>query len=101
MRLLTYNIRYGTGGKRPLFPWSGYLRRTASNLEGMVQFIQSVDPDIIGLLEVDEGSYRSSRLNQAQTIADALGHYHMYRSKYHASSVARRLPLVGKQGKPS
>ena len=98
MRLLIYNIRYGTGGRRFLLPWSGYFRRTADNLGDITRFIGELDPDIIGLLEVDEGSYRSSRKNQAETIADALGHYHTFRCKYGAASLAHLIPVLNKQG---
>ena len=98
MRLLVYNIRYGTGGKRPRFPWSGYFRRTHANLENIIDFIQRIDPDIAGLTEVDAGSYRSGRKNQAKTIAEALGHYHTYRSKYSQSSIIHRVPVMNKQG---
>lgn len=98
MRLLIYNIRYATGGHTLWFPWSGYLRRTAGNLRDITAFIGSVDPDIVGLVEVDEGSYRSRKQNQADLIAGELGHYHVYESKYAVTSLARRVPVVKKQG---
>ncbi len=98
MRLLIYNIRYGTGGKHFLFPWSGYLRRTGPNLRAITDFIRTVNPDVMGLIEVDEGSFRSERRNQAESIARDLGHYHTYCSKYPENSLARRLPIVNKQG---
>jgi endonuclease/exonuclease/phosphatase family metal-dependent hydrolase len=98
MRLMIYNIRYGTGGKRMLFPWSGYLRKTAKNLHEMAAFIGAEDPDIVGLLEVDEGSYRCGRRNQAATLARLLGHYHIGQSKYPRSSMARQVPVLNKQG---
>jgi endonuclease/exonuclease/phosphatase family metal-dependent hydrolase len=98
MRLLLYNIRYGTGGDRLLFPWSGYFRRTHDNLGAMSSFIDSLSPDILGLLEVDEGSFRSRKKNQAEQIAKSLGHYHSYRSKYGDSSIFRKLPVFRKQG---
>ena len=82
MRLLLYNIRYGTGGKVRRLPISGYLGRTHRNLEELIGFIRPLDPDIVGLIEVDAGSYRSRQRNQAGLIAEALGHYHCYRSKY-------------------
>lgn len=97
MRLLLYNIRYGTGGKQRRLPISGYLGHTHRNLAAMIEFIKLLDPDIIGLIEVDAGSYRSRKLNQATTIADALGHYHSYRSKY-ISRWADRIPVMNKQG---
>jgi endonuclease/exonuclease/phosphatase family metal-dependent hydrolase len=98
MRLMVYNIRYGTGGKRLLFPWSGYLRRTTENLRDMAAFVQAEDPDIVGLLEVDRGSYRSERMNQAEILARLLGHYHIGRTKYHRRSMANQVPVLNKQG---
>jgi len=99
MRILVYNIRYGTGGKKPLFPWSGYLGNTDKNIRDIADFIQPLDPDIIGLIEVDAGTFRANRKNQAQVIADQLGHYHIWKSKYHQEShLANRVPMFNKQG---
>jgi len=100
MRFLLYNLRYctGTGGRFHLpFPWSGYLKKSHGNLDDVCAFIRSVDPDIAGLVEVDAGSFRSSRRNQAEVIADVLGHYHVYECKYHELSLARSLPLLSTQ----
>ncbi len=97
MRFLLYNIRYGTGGTPGRGPFQ-FFRRTHGNLGAIIEFIRSVNPDVAGLVEVDAGSYRSRRLNQAKLIADALGHYHAYRSKYGATSVAHRIPVMRQQG---
>ena len=35
-------------------------------------FIRLANPDIIGLLEVDSGSYRTEKINQAEAIAREL-----------------------------
>jgi endonuclease/exonuclease/phosphatase family metal-dependent hydrolase len=101
MRFLLYNIRYGAGiGKRfhlP-FPYSGFLKRTNGNLRQITDFMKLVNPDIIGLLEVDSGSYRSEKTNQAEAIGRELEHYHVYQSKYPSDSLAQKVPLVNKQG---
>ncbi|MBT8406187.1 MAG: endonuclease/exonuclease/phosphatase family protein [Deltaproteobacteria bacterium] len=101
MRFLLYNIRYGAGiGKRfhlP-FPYSGFLKRTNGNLRQITDFMKLVNPDIIGLLEVDSGSYRSDKTNQAEAIGRELDHYHVYHSKYPSDSLAQIVPLVNKQG---
>ena len=101
MRFLLYNIRYAAGiGKRfhlPI-PYSGYLKRTNGNLRQIMDFIKMVDPDIIGLLEVDSGSYRTENVNQAEAIAREMEHYHVYGSKYSTDSMAQIVPLVNKQG---
>jgi endonuclease/exonuclease/phosphatase family metal-dependent hydrolase len=101
MRFLLYNIRYGAGiGKRfhlPV-PYSGYLKHTNGNLRHIVEFIRSVHPDIIALIEVDSGSYRSEKSNQAEAIAREMKHYHIYQSKYPVDSIVQKIPLVNKQG---
>jgi endonuclease/exonuclease/phosphatase family metal-dependent hydrolase len=101
MRFLLYNIRYAAGiGKRfhlPV-PFSGYFKHTNGNLKKIVDFIKSVNPDIIGLIEVDSGSFRSEKNNQAEAIAWELQHDHIYKSKYSSSSMAQRLPVLNKQG---
>ena len=100
MRFLLYNVRYcaGTGGRFHWpFPWSGYLKQTRHNLDRITEFIGSVHPDIVGLVEVDGGSFRSEHLNQAEFIAAALGQYHSYESKYEESSLARLMPVMNKQ----
>ena len=101
MRFLLYNIRYAAGIGRHFHlpvPYSGYFKNTNGNLKKIVDFIGSVNPDIIGLIEVDSGSFRSEKNNQAETIAWELQHDHIYQSKYSAASVAQKLPLLNKQG---
>ncbi|MBW2056451.1 MAG: endonuclease/exonuclease/phosphatase family protein [Deltaproteobacteria bacterium] len=101
MRFLLYNIRYGAGiGKQfhlPV-PYSGYLKHTQDNLKKILVFIKSLNPDIIGLLEVDSGSFRSDRCNQAEAIARAMKYHHVYQSKYSAASMAQKVPVLNKQG---
>lgn len=98
MRFLLYNIRYGTGGENVRLPWSGYFNRTDTNLGNITRFIKGLSPDIVGLVEVDAGSYRAGRQNQAAKIASELGHHHAYRSKYGENALTKRIPLVRKQG---
>lgn len=98
MRFVLYNIRYGTGFKRSHFPTGSFLRRTGKNLERIGDFLGGLNPDVAGLVEVDAGSYRSKKLNQAQTLAERLGHYHVYRSKYGENSLTNRIPVFNQQG---
>jgi endonuclease/exonuclease/phosphatase family metal-dependent hydrolase len=101
MRLLLYNIRYGLGYGPAMhlpLPGAGYLLGNRSNLQRITDFIKSQDPDIVGLVEVDSGSIRSRRVNQAEVIAQALGHYSAYQCKYGLSSFNTRLPIVRMQG---
>ncbi len=101
MRFVLYNIRYGTGSGWRFhlpFPFSGYLKRTNSNLARISGFLKSVEPDIIGLIEVDNGSYRADKNNQAEQIARELNFDHVYRMKYPDSSLAGNMPLIREQG---
>jgi len=101
MRFLLYNIRYAAGiGRKFHFPvpYCGYLKNTNGNLQKIVDFIKPLNPDIIGLIEVDAGSFRSEKNNQAESIAHELQHYHVYPSKYSIDSVAQKVPLLNKQG---
>lgn len=101
MRFLLYNIRYGAGnGWKVHFPlpFSGYLRRTEDNFRQIADFIKAVNPDVTGLIEVDSGSFRSKRNNQARLIAEAIQHHHVFENKYSGHSMVRKLPLFNKQG---
>jgi endonuclease/exonuclease/phosphatase family metal-dependent hydrolase len=101
MRLLVYNIRYGAGIGRQFhfpFPYSGYLKPVNGNFEKIVQYIESVKPDIIGLLETDFGSYRVEFRNQVERIANDLRHTAIYQTKYDVDSFMSRVPLLNKQG---
>jgi endonuclease/exonuclease/phosphatase family metal-dependent hydrolase len=100
MRFLLYNIRYATGTGASFHlpvPGAGYLRSNRRVLDGITRFIKSVDPDIVGLVEVDTGSIRSGGVNQASVIAESLGHYSTYQCKYGANSLNTLVPIVNKQ----
>lgn len=100
MRLLVYNIRYAVGAGMPPqlpVPGAGYLFGNPGNLDNIIEFIKSVRPDIVGLLEVDVGSVRSGGINQAEAIAKALGHFSSYECKYGEESLNHLLPIVRKQ----
>ena len=101
MRLLLYNIRYGVGAGASMhmpLPGAGYILGNQSVLPEITTFIKSVDPDIVGLIEVDTGSIRSRMVNQAETIAVELGMNSSYETKYGARSFNQMLPIVRKQG---
>jgi endonuclease/exonuclease/phosphatase family metal-dependent hydrolase len=101
VRFLLYNVRYGAGiGARfhlPI-PYAGYLKRTTCNLECILSFIESVKPDVIGLVEIDSGSFRSENVCQAGAIAQRLGYTHVVETKYGANRMMRKVPVLNKQG---
>jgi len=79
-------------------PGAGYVLGNQSVLPELTTFIKSVDPDIVGLIEVDTGSIRSRKVNQAEKIASDLGMNTSYETKYGTKSLNKILPIVRKQG---
>ena len=100
MRLVVYNIRYATGTgvafHLPL-PGMGYLRPNRRVLAGITEFLRVEKPDVVGLIEVDTGSIRSGMVNQAEYIAQELGHFSIYECKYGIQSLNKFVPIVRKQ----
>ncbi len=93
---MLYNIRYATG-RRIRWAWFDILRRTTSHLPQFSRFIAACRPDVVGLVEVDMGSYRTGRRNQAEVLASSLGHYHAFQIKYAEKGLFQRLPVLNKQ----
>ena len=79
-------------------PGAGYVLGNQNVLPEITTFIKSVDPDIVGLVEVDTGSIRSRMVNQAEKIASDLGMNSSYETKYGEKSLNKLLPIVRKQG---
>ena len=79
-------------------PGAGYVLGNQSVLPEITRFIKSVDPDIVGLIEVDTGSIRSRRVNQAEAIAADLNMNTSYETKYGSKSLNKILPIIRKQG---
>jgi len=101
MRLLLYNIRYAVGGGASMhmpIPGAGYVLGNQAVLPEITRFIKSVDPDVVGLIEVDTGSIRSRNVNQAEKIAADLNMNTSYETKYGERSFNQMLPIVRKQG---
>jgi endonuclease/exonuclease/phosphatase family metal-dependent hydrolase len=93
MRFVLYNIRYGTGTRA-----RDYMRPSRKNLERITSFLREQQPDLVGLIEVDQGSYRTGWKNQAELMAQSLGHFHSHSIKYGESSFWRNVPVLGRQG---
>jgi len=79
-------------------PGAGYVLGNQSVLPEIANFIKSVDPDVVGLIEVDTGSIRSRNINQAEKLADDLGMNTSYETKYGQKSINQLLPIVRMQG---
>lgn len=79
-------------------PGAGYVLGNKDVLPEITKFIKTVDPDIVGLIEIDTGSIRSRKVNQAEKIASDLGMNTSYETKYGSKSFNKMLPIVRKQG---
>ncbi|NLZ17108.1 MAG: endonuclease [Desulfobulbaceae bacterium] len=101
LRFLLYNIRYAAGMGSAFhlpFPYAGYLRPSSEHFKKIMAFIAEMNPDIIGLVEVDSGSFRTGRQSQAALIAQELGYDYVGESKYGVGAMASRLPVLKSQG---
>jgi len=79
-------------------PGAGYVLGSRTVLPEIASFIKSIDPDVVGLIEVDTGSIRSRNVNQAEKLADELGMNTSYETKYGTKSLNQLLPIVRMQG---
>ena len=93
MRFVLYNIRYATGTKT-----HSYFRSSHRNLARITDFLREWQPDLVGLVEVDHGSYRTGGKNQIEQLAASLGHYHCHEIKYGQRSLWRHVPVIRQQG---
>ena len=102
MRFLLYNIAYATGSPQSYAHGAltihRYLRASRHHLRHIQGFIEKQDPDVVGLVELDTGSFRAGGRNHAAAIARRLEHNYTYCSKYQQRSLARLLPILRHQG---
>lgn len=99
MRLVIYNVRYGTGTGLAYhlpFPFSGSFRRSSRKFEAIKTFLQGLSPDLVGLVEADGGSYRQAGVCQAGEIAQALEGSSHFTVKY--GERLSRMPILKSQG---
>ena len=75
-----------------------YARSSHKNLARITTFMRDLEPDLIGLVEVDHGSYRTGGKSQVESLAESLGHYHSHAIKYGQKSFWRHVPIVKQQG---
>jgi endonuclease/exonuclease/phosphatase family metal-dependent hydrolase len=100
MRFMLYNVRYATGSGFKFHlpvPFGGFFRRTDKNLKSLIDFFRDQNADVLGLVEIDSGSYRARRRCQAATIADHLDKRSFCRTKYSLRSLWNRVPVMRKQ----
>ena len=101
MKFMVYNIAYGTGAPKnrldQIFGSYRYLHTGRKHLEKIIDCIAELEPDVTGLLEVDNGSLRTGYLNQGELIGHAL-HQTVYGAvKYAPGSISRKIPILRRQ----
>ena len=100
MRLLVYNIAYGTGsagGLKGLFSAHRYLRTPGHVIASIAEFINGSGADVVGLVEIDTGSFRTGYLDQTSLVAGQLSGYSSCAVKYGRRSIGRAVPILRKQ----
>ena len=101
MRFLVYNIAYGTGAPggmgKNILTAHRYLRTPEKPLDDIIRFISAAKADIVGLVGVDTGSFRTDYVNQADRVAMALNQYYHCGVKYGLDSLSRRIPILRRQ----
>ena len=101
MKFLVYNIAYGTGAPKnrfyQVFGLHHYIHTQRRHLKKIIDCIASRKPDVCGLLEVDNGSFRTGYLNQGELIASALQQSVYSAVKYSPGSIPRKIPILRKQ----
>ncbi len=102
MRLLVYNIAYATGAPKSyndaLIKSYRALKPSKNHFNLLHQFISDCKPDIIGLVEVDIGSYRTGFNCQVKQIAKTLNYDYFRSIKYKNRVFSKLMPIMRKQG---
>ncbi len=101
IRMVLYNTRYGTGtgwAYHAPFPFAGSFRLTGERSAMIAEFISSLEPDIVGLVETDGGSFRHRGKSQPGVLAARLGHNCIFTSKYCIPRFSSCVPVFRHQG---
>ena len=103
MRLLVYNIAYGTGSPRTALELLGnapsYLRPQERYFKAITHLVAHFSPDVAGFLEIDKGSFRTRGVSQTAQLAELLQNdpEKPFYSKYAPNSYLSRLPYCRHQ----
>lgn len=104
MRLVVYNIEYCRGINRSwkYLNLTNYVKIAKKTMVKISKYLKHIDPDILGLIELDSGSIRSNRYSASEFFADNLGmKYWVEKTKYARKSfykVLNYIPIVRKHG---
>ncbi|UCC92456.1 MAG: hypothetical protein JSW25_07225, partial [Thermoplasmata archaeon] len=70
MRVVLYNLQYGGGSDKAI----SYLvpstkKRRLQTLKSIIESLKGLEPDVLGMIEADAGSWRMAGIDMAQEIA--------------------------------
>lgn len=97
MRLISYNIEYCEGTTHGVWEYlnAAHALRSPKGLDKrMASFLANQDPDILGLVEVDEGSFRSRERDETAFFADRLGLSNIVKTQKYRGGWRRALKLL-------
>lgn len=102
MKILFYNIAYGTGlngsWKQYLLKVWRFLWLPSSHARKITQLLKKQGADVLCLVEVDGGSLRNRFHCQAEKIAEDLNfNFYCKQSKYHPKSIWQSIVFFRKQ----
>ena len=83
---------------QPLKYLRGYLGQSLDHIHRIGEFIKEQKADIVGLVEVDLGSFRTRETNQAKLLGELTGKHYVSQYKYEENSKYMKFPMVRKQG---
>jgi len=104
MKLITYNVEYCDGINRR---WKylevyNYLKLVKKKLLEITTYLKEIEPDILGLIEIDSGSVRFGRKSGTEMFSEELNMLNwVEKTKYSRRSIFKVLnyvPIIRKQG---
>jgi len=104
LTVMSWNIGYGALGDNADFFMDGGssvktadLERVNSNMQGVVNEITSVNPDIFFIQEVDRNSSRSEHVNEYGMLQDVFGNYNStFANNFKVAFLPYPVPPIGK-----
>ncbi|MBU1018300.1 endonuclease/exonuclease/phosphatase family protein [Patescibacteria group bacterium] len=101
MKIIVYNIAYGTGlngaWKNYFLRWWRYLWAPKNTIKNMAEFLRKENPDVVCFLETDAGSLRSRFKNQMRVSSDGMELPFISSAfKYKPKSLRRIMPIMNK-----
>lgn len=103
MRLLVYNIAYGTGSPRGTWQQVAaavnYVRTPQRYFNAIAHLVRHYSPDVAGFLEADNGSFRTGGSSQVADLSELLrsGSNGNFMTKYAPGSYLAKLPYCRHQ----